>query len=153
MDAREFLASWGRGTSRTMTRSSNEGVAMAEKNAAQTEWIGHDLFDLDGNKIGIVEDVRYGDVSGGLQWLIVETGGAGTKKVFVPADDVRRSGERLSVLHTKDRVKDAPKVEDEQTPTEAEKGKLCRYYGLQYVSSTSEPAEGCVDMEDVRPAG
>ena len=126
---------------------------MAETDGLETQWTGHDLFDLDGNKIGTVEDVRYGDVTGGLQWLVVATGVPGTKKIFVPAGEVRRSGNRLSALHTKERVKDAPKVENEQALTEADEGKLCRYYGLQYGASTGEPAEGCEEMQDQRPAG
>ena len=71
----------------------------------------------------------------------------------MPAGEVRRSGDRLSVLHAKDRVTDAPKVEDEQALTTADEGKLCRYYGLPYGASTGEPAEGCTEMEDRRPAG
>lgn len=126
---------------------------MAANDGLTPQWTGLDLFDLDGKKIGKVEDVRYGDVTGGLQWLVVETGILGTKKIFVPIGEVRRSGDQLSVLHTKDRVTDAPKVEGGQALTPADEGKLCRYYGLQYGASTSEPAEGCAEMEDQRPAG
>ena len=126
---------------------------MAANDGLTSQWTGLDLFDLDGKKIGKVEDARYGDVTGGLQWLVVETGILGAKKIFVPAGEVRRSGDRLSVLHAKDRVTDAPKVEDEQALTTADEGKLCRYYGLQYGASTGEPAEGCTEMEDRRPAG
>ncbi len=126
---------------------------MKDNEEVETQWTGHDLFDLDGNRIGVVEDVRYDAEAGDLQWLVVAAGAPEAKKIFVPAGDVRRSAERLSVLHTKERVQDAPKVEDEQAMTEAEKGKLCRYYGLQYVQSGTEPPEGCVEMQDVRPAG
>jgi len=31
-----------------------------------TEWTGHDLLDINGEKIGTVEDVRFGDATGGL---------------------------------------------------------------------------------------
>jgi sporulation protein YlmC with PRC-barrel domain len=126
---------------------------MADKTESATEWTGHDIYDLDGNKIGVVEDVRFGDVTGGLQWLVVDTGIFGGKKVFVPAGEVRRSGDRLSVIHTKDRVKDAPHVNDEETLTQEDEGKLCRYYGLQYGAVLDQPAEGCDEMTDVRPAG
>ncbi len=118
-----------------------------------TDWTGLDLFDLDGNKIGTVADVRVGEFTGGLQWLVVDTGVPGADKVFVPFGEVRRSGDRLSVIHTKERVKDAPKVENEQALTQDDEGKLCRYYGLQYGGSAEEQAEGCDDMKDVRPAG
>ncbi|MCE5253065.1 MAG: PRC-barrel domain-containing protein [Actinomycetia bacterium] len=126
---------------------------MAENDEMATQWTGHDLFDLDGNKIGTIEDVRYGDVTGGLQWLVVETGILGAKKVFVPTLEVRRAGGRLSVRHTKDRVKNAPDVENEEVLSRPDEVKLCRHYGLQYGTATAEPAEGCEEMKDVRPAG
>jgi len=126
---------------------------VTQNQEVQPQWTGHDLFDLDGEKIGTVEDVRYGDVKGDLAWLVVETGLLGTRKIFVPANDVRRSGDRLSVPYMKERVKDAPKAEDEKVLTEADKGKLCRYYGLQYVAPTTEPVDGCSEIEDQRPGG
>lgn len=126
---------------------------MAEKGEPATEWVGHDLYDLDGNKIGTVEDARYGDVTGGLTWLVVSTGILGSKSIFVPAGEVRRAGDRLSVTHSESRVKDAPKVEDDEALSQADESKLCRYYGLQYGPATDAQAEGCQDMKDVRPAG
>lgn len=126
---------------------------MATYEEPETQWTGHDLLDLDGNKIGKIEDVRYGDVTGGLQWLVVETGVPGAKKIFVPAGEVRRSGERLSVPHTSERVKDAPRVKDPEFLTDADESKLCRFYGLQHGSAAAQPAEGCSDMEDLRPGG
>jgi sporulation protein YlmC with PRC-barrel domain len=118
-----------------------------------TQWVGLDLYDLGGDKIGTVEDVRYGDASGGLQWLVVDTGSAAAKKVFVPIQEVRRSGDRLSAIHTKQRVTDAPRVEDEKALTAAEEGKLCRYYGLQYGGAVSQPGDGCEEIPDQRPGG
>ncbi len=126
---------------------------MTEHKEPATQWTGHDLYDLDGNKIGTIEDVRYGDVTGGLQWLVVETGILGAKKVFVPALEVRRSGDRLSVRHTKDRVKDAPRVENIEALGPPDEAKLCRYYGLQYGGATPQQSEGCEEMEDLRPGG
>ena len=92
-------------------------------------------------------------MTGDLKWLVVETGLLGRKKVFVPTNEVRRSGERLTVMHTKDRVRSAPHVEDAIAPTDAEKQKLCQFYGLQYAPPTGGPAEECTDMEDKRPGG
>lgn len=141
------------GLERLAGSKTDKGATMAESAGFGTEWTGHDLYDLDGNLIGKIEDVRYGDVTGGLQWLVVGTGFAGPKKIFVPAADVRRSGDRLSVRHTKTRVEGAPKLADEEAITQAEEAKLCRFYGLQYAGDTSATAEGCEEMKDVRPAG
>jgi hypothetical protein len=126
---------------------------MADKDELTTQWTGHDLFDMDDNKIGKVEDVRFGDVTGGLQWLVVETGLLGAKKLYVPAAEVRRSGDHLSVIHTKDRVKSAPEVKDEEFLSQEDESKLCKYYGLEYGSAQMGMDEGCEEMKDVRPAG
>ncbi len=127
---------------------------MADKDVMQAKWTGLELFDVDGEKIGKVEEVRS-DPAGGLQWLVVESGFLGMNKMLIPANDVRQAGDKLSVPYTKERVKDAPEVDDESEPTEAEKGKLCRYYGLQYEGAAGEAAEGCEPMnpEDIRAAG
>lgn len=126
---------------------------MAEKYQQAEEWVGQDLYDLDGNKIGTVEEVRFGDVTGGLQWLIVGAAEAGAKKIFVPAAEVRRSDDRLSARHSKARVTDAPVVEAGPALTQADEGRLCRYYGLQYAAAAESAGEGCEEMTDARPAG
>jgi sporulation protein YlmC with PRC-barrel domain len=121
---------------------------MAQNDEFKSEWTGHDLFDLDGEKIGTIEDVRYGDASGDLKWLVVQTGFLGLKKVFVPVVEVKRSGDRLSVPYTKEEVREAPKVADDIFPTENEKAGICKYYGLDYVPATTGPQEDCVDTGD-----
>jgi hypothetical protein len=130
-----------------------KGAEMAGSDELKGQWTGHDLFDLEGDKIGTVEDVVYGGASGDPGWLVVGTGAPGADKIMVPVAEVRRAGDRLSVPHTKERVAGAPQVEDALALTEVDKGKLCRYYGLQYVASADEPAEGCEDMTDLRPGG
>jgi hypothetical protein len=37
---------------------------MAETTSFPTEWTGHELFDMNDEKVGIIEDVRYGDTVG-----------------------------------------------------------------------------------------
>ena len=126
---------------------------MAEHDEMEPRWTGHELFDVDGEKIGTIEDVLVGDATGRLKWLVVETGLLGMKKVFVPLTDVRRSADHLSVPQTKDRVKSAPHVEDSFVPTEDEKQQLCQYYGMVYTASVGGPVEGCQETEDKRPGG
>lgn len=127
---------------------------MGEKDELKAPHIGQDLFDLEGDRIGSVEDVIYGDATGDPEWLVVSSEAAGAERILLPAGEVRRAGDHLSVPHSRDRVGGAPKVEDGSVLTEAEKGKLCRYYGLLYVGAAGdEPTEGCVDMPDQRPGG
>ncbi len=127
---------------------------MVDEGRASELWNGRDLFDLEGGRIGLVEDVIYGEITGEPEWLVVRPEAAGEEKSLVPVAEVRRSSERLSVNHMKARVAGAPKVDDASALTEADKGKLCRYYGLMYVSPSGEaPADGCVEMPDKRPGG
>ena len=125
---------------------------MAGNDGLEAQWTGHDLYDLNGDKIGTVEDIRVGDMTGGLKWLVVKTGLFGTKKVLVPAGEVRSSADRLVVSYTKDRLKSAPDVRDELAPTTAEEQNLCTYYGLDYVWLPTEPVEGCVEAQEEQSA-
>jgi uncharacterized protein YrrD len=95
------------------------------------EWIGHDLLDVTGARIGTVEEVSFGKASGGLKWLLVRTGRFGTKKVLVPAGDVRATEDELVVPYTKDRVKDAPTFEEDDMFTRDQESHICAYYGLR----------------------
>jgi sporulation protein YlmC with PRC-barrel domain len=118
-----------------------------------TEWTGHDLLDVNGERIGTVEDVQFGDATGDLKWLLVKTGLFGTKKVLVPAAEVRAAKDALVVPFDKERVKDAPGVDDDQAFTEDQERSICAYYGLEYVSKFGSPEEGCVDeAEATSPA-
>ncbi len=75
---------------------------MAESDELKGQWTGHDLFDLEGDRIGTVEDVVYGGATGDPGWLVVGTDTPGADKILVPVADVRRAGDRLSVPHTKE---------------------------------------------------
>jgi sporulation protein YlmC with PRC-barrel domain len=108
-----------------------------------TEWTGHELVDVNGEKIGTVEDVRFGDATGGLKWLVVKTGLFGGKKVLVPAEDLRATEDKLVAPYLKERVKDAPAVDEDQTFTLDQERHICAYYGLDYVSKFGSPDEGC----------
>jgi len=118
---------------------------MAPKDGIQTDWTGHDLYDVDGEKIGAIEDVRYGHGTGDLKWLVIEAGLIGKKKMFVPVLEVKRVDGRLAVPYTKDQVKNSPRVENELVPSDDEKGGICRYYGLEYTPTNLGPKEDCVD--------
>ncbi len=118
---------------------------MADKDEISTEWTGHDLLDVNGEKIGTVEDVRYGEATGGLKWLLVKTGLFGSKKVVVPAGEVRATDDALVVPYSKDKVKDAPGVDEDELFTSDQERKICKYYDLEYMTGFRALGEGCVD--------
>ena len=106
-----------------------------------------------GKKVASIHDEHAVQLwTGNPSWLVVDPSAADAKKLLVPANDVRVSGERLSVPYAKERVARAPLVEAAEAPTEHEQTTLCRYYGLVHPAS-DQAGEGCEEMPDVRPAG
>jgi sporulation protein YlmC with PRC-barrel domain len=96
-----------------------------------------ELLDVTGEKIGTVEDVRYDDVTASPKWLLVKTGLFGARR-FVPATQVRSSKDRLTVSFTKERVKNAPRIGDDQLLSQAEEDQLSGYYGLDFAQAPTE---------------
>jgi len=92
--------------------------------------IGADVYDADGDKIGTASEVYLDDQSGQPEWVTVKTGLFGTKESFVPLDraDLTADGVRIAV--SKQKVKDAPKLDTDGHLSPAEEEELYRYYGL-----------------------
>jgi uncharacterized protein YrrD len=120
---------------------------MGKNDELETQWTGHDLYDEAGEKIGTIEDIRFGELVPNLKWLVVKTGALGAKRVFVPASKVKSSGGKLVASYGKRKVKGTPHVKQELASLPAVEEKLCTYYGLDYARSTTAPAEGCVDPQ------
>jgi uncharacterized protein (TIGR02271 family) len=92
--------------------------------------IGADVIDADGNKIGTASEVFLDDQSGTPEWVTVKTGLFGTKETFVPIRDADLTGEGLRVPVSKDRVKDAPKIDTDGHLSPQEEQELYRYYSM-----------------------
>jgi len=92
--------------------------------------IGADVIDADGNKIGTASEVFLDDQSGNPEWVTVKTGLFGTKESFVPIRDADLTGDGLRVPVSKDRVKDAPKIDTDGHLSPEEEQELYRYYGM-----------------------
>jgi hypothetical protein len=95
-------------------------------------WTDRDLVDSTGDKIGKVDGLYYDETTGQPEWLLVKTGLFGTKKTFVPADQVHVSGDHLMTSLSKDRVKDAPSIDDEEMVNDDDQRQLYSYYGMTY---------------------
>ena len=103
---------------------------MVEEYGELADWADKDVLDPNGDKIGKVDELYYDETTGKPDWLLVRTGLFGTKKTFVPASEVRQQGEDLVVSFSKDRVKDAPRIEDEEFLSPEEEDRLYSYYGV-----------------------
>jgi len=92
--------------------------------------IGQDVYDESGQKIGSASEVYLDDETGQPEWLTVKTGLFGTKESFVPIRDADLTNDGVRVPVSKDRVKDAPKIDTDGHLSPQEEEELYRYYGL-----------------------
>ena len=92
--------------------------------------IGKDVYDEAGQKIGSAGEVYLDDETGQPEWVTVRTGMFGTKESFVPIRDADLTDDGLRVPVSKDRVKDAPKIDTDGHLSPQEEQELYRYYGI-----------------------
>ncbi|WP_029212451.1 DUF2382 domain-containing protein [Arsenicicoccus bolidensis] len=92
---------------------------------------GH-VVDNNGDKIGKVGDVYNDDRTGNPSWVTVNTGLFGTSNTFIPLDDAQVDGDTIRVPFSKDKVKDAPRVDADRHLDADEERELYRYYGRDY---------------------
>jgi uncharacterized protein (TIGR02271 family) len=96
-------------------------------------WHGKTVMGSDGQKIGKVTDVYFDEATDRAEWITVSTGLFGMRSTFIPVAGAEPQGEdELRVPYDKDRVKDAPTVEDDQELTQREEEELYSYYGVPY---------------------
>lgn len=71
-------------------------------------------YDQSGDRIGNVGEVYLDDQTGQPMWVTVNTGFFGLRTSFVPLEGSRFEGDdRLVLAHDKDRIKDAPNVDED----------------------------------------
>src|SRR4051812_32621670 len=92
--------------------------------------MGSTVRDNAGEKIGKVGQVYLDDTTGQPEWVTVRTGLFGTKESFVPLAAARVEGDELVVDIAKDRVSDAPKIDEDGHLSEEQETELYEYYGV-----------------------
>ena len=97
--------------------------------------IGATVYDRDGDKIGQVGQVYYGDDANEPKWITVATGLLGIRETFVPLQGAELGGDRVAVNYAKATVEEAPHVGDDDHLTADDEASLCRHYGLDPAGS------------------
>jgi len=92
--------------------------------------IGQDVYDEAGEKIGSASEVYLDDETGQPEWVTVKTGLFGTKESFVPIRDADLTNDGVRVSVSKERVKDAPKIDADGHLSPQEEQELYTYYGM-----------------------
>jgi len=102
--------------------------------------IGRTAVDPSGDKIGKIGQVYLDDSSGQPAWLTVSTGMFGTRQSFAPLSGAVSDGDNVRLAVTKDRVKDAPNVDDDGHLSPEEEQALYDYYASDIgTAGTSAP--------------
>lgn len=94
------------------------------------ELIGRTVYGSDGDKIGEVGQVYLGDHSGQPEFITVRTGFFGSNESFVPVAQAQDRGQDVAVPYTKDKVKDAPNIDNDGHISEQQELEIFQYYGL-----------------------
>ena len=117
---------------------------MTQQTQDYTAWIGHQVIDTAGEKIGKVSSIFVDDQTGQPEWLAVSTGMFAKKSSFVPLDGASADGDQLVIGYDKAKVKDAPQVDDDGdghiTPDEEQT--LYAYYGRAYTAPAETSTTG-----------
>jgi sporulation protein YlmC with PRC-barrel domain len=98
---------------------------------------GLDVYDINDDQIGSVEDVYVDRERREARWLDVSAGGIlgiGKKHFLVPVEDVKRNldGERLTVQHPKEKVMESPEFDPDDGPKSDLQRAVYAYYGHSF---------------------
>jgi len=101
------------------------------------DWRGKDLLDLDGDKIGKLEDVYVDTETDVAQFGTLKEGLLSKHLTFVPLTDATTSPDHLQVTVTKEQVKAAPNIDTDAELTAAEEAQVYEHFGMPYAPGTS----------------
>src|ERR1700761_3510254 len=93
------------------------------------QYIGRTAVDLEGSKIGKIGQVYLDDQTGQPLWVTVNTGLFGTRQSFAPIAGSQFDGDDVRLAVSKDTIKDAPNVDDDEHISGSEQDALYEYYG------------------------
>ena len=100
------------------------------------------VLDESGSKIGKVGQVYLDDATGEPQWVTASTGFFGTSESFIPLEGATVEGDDVRVPFSKDKVKDAPRVESDGHISPEQEEELYAYYSMSYASGQDSETHG-----------
>jgi uncharacterized protein (TIGR02271 family) len=103
-----------------------------------TSFIGSDLYDRDGDKVGSITEIYEDTQTRKPEWAAINTGFFGSKVAIVPLAEATTEGEQLRVPFQKSQIKDAPHVDGDGQISQQEEAALYSHYGLDYSESRSD---------------
>lgn len=115
------------------------------------ELLNATAYDVNGDKLGSVEDVYINEASKQPDFIKVSHGLFGMSSSLVPLRGHSFDGEKVTLAFAKDLVKDAPQISEDALLEPEDQKELYSYYGLTNVESKTsyfdEDAQGS-EVED-----
>ena len=107
--------------------------------AVEDEYSGYTVRDLNGEKIGKVDDL-FLDENDQPEYVGVKMGFLGTRSTLIPADVTTIDKERgfIEVSQLKQEVKEGPSFDDDREITPEYENEVRSYYGLQGARSSEQ---------------
>lgn len=90
-----------------------------------------DAFDVEGNKLGSVNDVYINDVTGQPDFVDVNHGLFNMSNSIVPLRGHTLQNGELRLAFSKDRIKDAPNLDVENHISDEQRAEFFRHYGVE----------------------
>jgi hypothetical protein len=115
-----------------------EGVPAADEPTPEpatwtaSEWQGKTLLDLDGEKIGRLQDVYVDSETDEPQFGTVKEGFIGRHLTFVPLAGLQIGPDYLRVTVTKDQVRSAPDMDSGGELSQADESSLYHHFEMNY---------------------
>jgi uncharacterized protein (TIGR02271 family) len=100
-------------------------------------WIGSDVYDRSGDKVGEIKDIYNDDGTGRPEWLAVDTGMFSGKTTFVPIAGSTIHDDDLWVAYDKDRITDAPNFDDDGHLSPEDERTLYSHYEFSWDDSSA----------------
>ncbi|WP_369415249.1 PRC-barrel domain-containing protein [Corynebacterium lemuris] len=118
----------------------------------------HDLtnataYDRNGDKLGDITEVYINDSTGQPDFAQVSHGLFGMRSSIVPLRGHSLVGEELKLAFTKDQIKDAPDIGDDEHLSEEDHAAIYRHYRLEDVTDVHTYEGGTGAARDARGAG
>ena len=128
---------------------------------ATHRWQGRTLVDHHGEPLGNIEIIYLDKATEQPEWALLEVGGTGPARTFVPLVSAGEEGDTIRVPFSKTLVQGAPSMPANQELSEDQEGELYRHYGVPYSRADSpsglpagepEPAEPALAAGESQPA-
>ena len=95
-----------------------------------SSWVGFDLDDASGARVGRVQGIFVDATSGEPAWLIVALGRRGAKKVPVPMRECAGGGGRAWTAQERAKLREAPAVDPTRPLLREHEVTICAHYGV-----------------------